>query len=242
MKITRRSILAALVFTAAAFLLTLLPVFYERGAMALYLGAVVMTIWYGGWRVGLITAVFAIVGAAWVLPPHFSMRIEGTDNHIRFGAFVGLIALITLTNRSLENARQRLAQTERRLAASVEAARVAAWEQDMGTGVFWCSPNFGFIFGRDNGDSDASDVSFLGLIHPDDQAQARETIQQAQANQSEFEFDHRIIRPDGQLRWIHTRGSVLFDEDGKGLRLMGISADITQAKARADALHTHSAA
>jgi PAS domain S-box-containing protein len=234
--------LAALGFTTVAFLLTLIPVFLERGAMALYLAAVVMKIRYGGWRAGLITAAFAILGAAWVLPPHYSMRIDGADNQLRFGMFVGLITLITITNRSLENARQRLAQTERRLVASVEAARVAAWEQDMETGTFWCSPNFGLIFGRSGSDAELSYDSFLGFIHPDDQAQARDTMQQAQSHRSEFEIDHRIIRPDGQVRWIHTRGSVHLDDEGKGLRMTGISADVTQAKARTDALQASSAA
>lgn len=249
-KIPTRSILAAFAFSATAFVISLFPVFIDRGAMALYLASVVMTIWYGGWKPGLITAGFAILAAAWILPPAYSMRVDGPENQLRFCMFVGLIVLMTITNRSLENARQRLAVTERRLVASVEAARVAAWEQDVENGVFWCSPNFGEIFGRHSGNSSSgssgaepSFESFLGYIHPDDQAQARDTMEQAKAHRSEFEIDHRIIRADGQVRWIHTRGSVHFDEVGQGLRMTGISADVTQAKARAaEALQASSAA
>jgi PAS domain-containing protein len=42
--------------------------------------------------------------------------------------------------------------------------------------------------------------------------------------------EFRIVRPDGQIRWIHERGVIVFDERGKPDSVSGISTDITVRK------------
>jgi PAS domain S-box-containing protein len=232
-KMPLRSLIVAVVCVAVAFLLNaLIPIFAQRGALVLYLAAVVLAIWYGGWKPGLVASVLAILGAAWVLPPENSMRIEQRADVLRFAMFVAVSALITLMHRSLENARARLALTERRLIASVEAARVAAWEQDLATGVFWYTPNFKLIFGHTSDESHGTYESFIGYIHPDDQARAREAFALALTRHPDFELEYRIIRTDGEIRWIHTRGRVYSDESGKPTRMAGIVADVSETKNR----------
>ena len=229
-----RTFIAAFAFVAVAVALTLfVPLFVERGAMVLLLAAVVLSIWYGGWKPGLVAAVLAIVAAAWVLPPKQSFLIDSLPDLARFTAFVVVAVLITLMHRSLENARRDLLLTEQRFTASVEAARIAAWDQDLATGVFWCSPNSELIFGRAPGGEGASYEGFVGYTHPDDQTRIRTAIADTRPANPEFELDHRIVRADGQIRWIHTRGRVHFDDSGKPVRMIGIAADVTETKGRA---------
>ena len=228
-----RTFLAAFAFVGVAVGMTLfVPLFVERGAMVLLLAAVVLSIWYGGWKPGLVAALLAIVAAAWVLPPKHSFVIDSVPDLARFGAFVVVAVLITLMHRSLENARRALVLSEQRFTASVEAARIAAWDQDLATGVFWCSPNFEHIFGRPAGDEKQAYEGFVGYTHPDDQTRVRSAIADARPASPEFELDHRIVRTDGNIRWIHTRGRVHFDDAGKPVRMIGIAADVTETKAR----------
>ena len=230
-----RTFLAAFAFVAVAVALTLfVPLFVERGAMVLLLAAVVLSIWYGGWKPGLVAAVLAIVAAAWVLPPKHSFLIGSMPDLARFGAFVVVAVLITLMHRSLENARRALLLSEQRFTASVEAARIAAWDQDLETGVFWCSPNFELIFGRPPGRPDDAPPfeGFIGYTHPDDQSRVRAAVADSRVATPEFELDHRIVRTDGEIRWIHTRGRVHFDDSGKPVRMIGIAADVTETKSR----------
>jgi PAS domain S-box-containing protein len=233
-----QSVLAAVAFVGIAVALTLfVPLFVERGAMVLLLAAVVLSIWYGGWKPGLFSALLAIVAAAWVLPPKGSFLIESFADLARFVAFVVVAVLITLMHRSLENARRELLLSEQRFTASVEAARIAAWDQDLSTGVFWCSPTFETIFGRTPGEQKESYEGFVGYTHPDDQVRVRSAIADARPGNPEFEMDHRIVRADGEIRWIHTRGRVHFDEVGKPSRMIGIAADVTETRIRAADKH-----
>ena len=48
-------------------------------------------------------------------------------------------------------------------------------------------------------------------------------------------MDYRIVRPDGGVRWVHDRGHLVHDEDGRPLRVVGIASDVT---ARIEAAHT----
>ena len=48
----------------------------------------------------------------------------------------------------------------------------------------------------------------------------------------EFEIEHRIVRPDGQTRWIITRGRIVHDDAGLHHQIIGVAADITDRKAR----------
>jgi PAS domain S-box-containing protein len=191
----------------------------------------------------VVAAVLAVAAAAWVLPPKHSLVIDKGADMARFVSFTIVAGLITAMHRSLEHARRDLVLTQQRLSASVEAARIAAWDQDLSTGAFWASPNFELIFGRKpEGDADApSEDSFLGYIHPEDQSAVRAAVAGAAAARPEFEIDHRIVRADGGVRWIHTRGRVHYDPAGKAVRMIGIAADVTEAKSRAAAELTSAA-
>src|SRR5262245_34917419 len=52
-----------------------------------------------------------------------------------------------------------------------------------------------------------------------------------------YEFEYRILRPSGEVRWLRTRGKVTRDAEGRARRRTGVVADITEAKLAAEALH-----
>ncbi len=67
----------------------------------------------------------------------------------------------------------------------------------------------------------------MSRIHPDDRDRVRaalfDTVRQAQP----FEFDHRIVRPDGEIRVLHNAGAVVRDESGAAVRVVGSCWDVT---------------
>ncbi|MGH8644162.1 MAG: EAL domain-containing protein [Gammaproteobacteria bacterium] len=67
------------------------------------------------------------------------------------------------------------------------------------------------------------------LIHPDDREMADQSIRRLK-NEGEVNIEYRIVRPDGQVRWLHDRGYAVRDGQGNVIRFDGIAADITERK------------
>jgi len=70
---------------------------------------------------------------------------------------------------------------------------------------------------------------WLRAVHPDDRERvARESQDLYESGLTESEY--RIMRPDGEVRWLYDRKHVTFDEEGSPIRLGGIASDITERK------------
>src|SRR5207237_10032335 len=72
--------------------------------------------------------------------------------------------------------------------------------------------------------------SYLARIHPEDRELVRERVARARASGKPFAYDHRIVVPDGRVRWVHGRGRVITDETGAAVRMVGTSQDITERR------------
>ena len=86
------------------------------------------------------------------------------------------------------------------------------------------------LFGRPPGEFSGTYEGFIGYIHPDDQDFVKRAITRIVEGAKEFEIEHRVVRPDGQTRWILTRGRIVCDEAGTAYQVIGVAADITEHK------------
>lgn len=127
--------------------------------------------------------------------------------------------------RKAEAARRR---SEDMLHLAQKAAKAAAWEWDMVKGATTWSEAIYELFDLEKG-VQPSYESFLSRVHPEDRERVQaETYRFAKSGDT-FQVDFRIIRHDG-VRWIRSTGKKFLDEHSKPLRLIGISADITDSK------------
>jgi PAS domain S-box-containing protein len=93
--------------------------------------------------------------------------------------------------------------------------------------VYYVSPAFAKIWGRPV-ESVLGDIAkFFETIHPDDRASVRASFRPPERAESEY----RVVRPDGELRWIRDRTFPVRDERGRFVRIVGIATDITPRKA-----------
>jgi PAS domain S-box-containing protein len=71
-------------------------------------------------------------------------------------------------------------------------------------------------------------TSFLDAIHPED----RDRVEQALEEQvtGGYDEEYRIVRPDGEVRWIHDRTDIVKDDTGEVYRIVGTASDITERK------------
>lgn len=134
-------------------------------------------------------------------------------------------------------ARRRYEETlrdgEERLKLATEAAEASPWAFDVQKACFWVGGRIREMFGLPPGDRLALE-DFLGLVHPDDRPTIRRMIEAPPPSQELGVVEYRIVRPDGQIRWMVTRGRACAVEAGdagrKPTRLMGITSDITARK------------
>lgn len=86
------------------------------------------------------------------------------------------------------------------------------------------------IYGLDSADFHPTLGAALALVHPDDLDRVTGAIDQAMADSGQFSLDHRIIRPSGEVRWVHLRARVIVTDDATPARMLGLVLDITDRK------------
>ncbi len=127
-----------------------------------------------------------------------------------------------------KRAEEALRASEGRLSLALAAGQMGVWEWDLRTGAVFWSPECYNIFGVKS--FDGKRESFIDFVHPEDRGLLQLRIKQALEERTSYIHDFRIIRPDGNVRWITGRGQAEYDEDGKPLRLVGNTQDTTERK------------
>ena len=132
---------------------------------------------------------------------------------------------------ALERSRgeQALRESEERLGHAASAAEAGLWIMDTDKGFVWATRKLRELFQFDP-DEELHFDRFLSAIHPDDRGRVRELTRQSLDNREALNLEYRIVRPDGSLRWISSRGNPSSEKSGLPERLMGVSIDVTERK------------
>jgi len=127
---------------------------------------------------------------------------------------------------------QALRTHEEQLRLALTATGVGGWDWDSQTGRFCWSRQVDRLLGVSDGSRPHSQEEWLALIHPDDrQAMARAMRRAREQADTEIVLEHRVVRPDGTLRWFVWTGQIIRDREGKAVHMLGM-VRATQAVAR----------
>jgi len=96
--------------------------------------------------------------------------------------------------------------------------------------LLYVSPVFEKIWGQPCEVVARDPYAFMDFIHPDDQHRVREAIAERDRLWGDLDLEYRIVRPDGEIRWIYDRGFPIRNEAGQVYRIVGIASDITDRK------------
>ena len=140
---------------------------------------------------------------------------------------------VTERHRSAEALRV----AEERMRFALEAAGVGIWDFDFATNALTCSPILEQHCGVEPGAFGGSFDAFLERVHPDDRQSLLDARRQAFETGADFAVTHRVIRPDGAVRWLRGVGRVLLDGGGAAVRSVGITLDITEQRALEEQFH-----
>ena len=126
-----------------------------------------------------------------------------------------------------------LQESEARQHQVLEASRIGTFDVDLVSGeAIWNSMEFELL-GLQPGEALPGAETFFRHVHPEDLAGARASWESA-IHKGSFNAEFRIIRPDGEVRWLKGRGNMLYDqnldEPRPALRYLGVNYDITERK------------
>lgn len=165
-----------------------------------------------------------------------AMRV-GVDDYLMKG---NLTRLAPAIERELENAASRQSQkraeeylrrSEENLATAQRIAHLGSWETDLVNNRLFWSDEVYRIFGVSKDDFGATLESFISFIHPEDRQSVQANADAALSQNAPYNIEHRIVRPDGEIRVVCETGEVTFDESGEAIRFVGTVQDITERNA-----------
>jgi diguanylate cyclase (GGDEF)-like protein/PAS domain S-box-containing protein len=114
------------------------------------------------------------------------------------------------------------------LAKAQRIARLGNWDWDIQKGHLSWAGEVYESFNMPARAFDATFQEFIRCVHPEDREHIQKAFEAAIAGAGPFDIEHRIIGADGRMRFVHQRGEVAFDENGKAVRLTGTTQDISE--------------
>lgn len=118
-----------------------------------------------------------------------------------------------------------------RLSLALSATGLGVWEHDLSTGKVAWSDTMHRLLGLTAQQFSGSPQEVLSLVHPEDRGTFRTTYEGAMRGEADaFAQEFRIVRPDGEVRWVYQRGQVRRDSAGHAHALLGVAFDITDRK------------
>ena len=121
--------------------------------------------------------------------------------------------------------------SEVRLQLAQSAANIGVFDWDIAAQKGVWSSELERIWGLPVGAFDGTVEAWRRLVHPDDQTSAQAgLLRSLEDPTTASEFEYRIVRPDGAMRWIYAKTKTLCDTEGQAVRMVGINLDITDRK------------
>src|SRR5260370_37959520 len=136
-----------------------------------------------------------------------------------------------LTGIAIERklAREQLQRSEAYLAEAQRLSHTGSWAGAPGPGeiTYWSEECYRVLGFDPHGDV-ARLETFFQRIHPDDRARTPEQLEGASRERTGFEFDYRIVHPDGEIKAIHTVGHPFFRPSGALVEYAGAENHVTE--------------
>ncbi|RJP19942.1 MAG: hybrid sensor histidine kinase/response regulator, partial [Candidatus Omnitrophota bacterium] len=145
-----------------------------------------------------------------------------------------LLALISLVDVFVKN--RALGQSEKWLSQAQRIAHIGHWIADVPQNKLTCSDEVYRIFNIAPHQFNGTYESYLHYVHPDDGEAVRQAVRSAVKRNQPFRIDHKIVRPDGEIRTVQIQAEVAVDDSGRISRLMGTLQDITALRQTEEAL------
>jgi PAS domain S-box-containing protein len=237
------AVLSVAIAAGAALFLT-----HFSATLTPFLLAVGATVWYAGAGPGTLAVVLSVLSLHFFfVSPSYSFSFPHAD--LVYLVLCTAVALVVgwvaaARGRAEQEIRQahdaldakvlerttELRESESKLEEAQRMARVGYWERDVRTGLVNWSEQSNRIFGLAPNEGPLPIARYQELVHPEDRPRIMAAVAEALAGGSRYDVEYRIVRPNGEVRIIHSQGDVTMDEADRPRRIFGTVQDITERK------------
>lgn len=129
-----------------------------------------------------------------------------------------------------------LTDSEERLRMALDAGAMGIWDWDLNTNEIIATSRHAALFCEHPESGLGTYRTLSHRIHPEDRRPFEDALWTAREGRTLFQHEFRVLWPDGSVRWMNARGRYFFQPDGRAVRLLGLTADITERKRAEEAL------
>ena len=146
-----------------------------------------------------------------------------------------LVAQVFTNALARKRSEEILRESEARLSLATDAAGAGLWIMTLATEQVWVTPRTRELF-QFLPEEDLTYQRFFEVIHPEDRDLVRRGVTAAAQAGVELNVEYRLVLPDGNIRWVVSRGGARPSVVGKPDSVMGVTLDITERKQAEEAL------
>lgn len=151
------------------------------------------------------------------------------------GNVIGLVGIgRDITER--KQTEETLQKSQANLSQAQQIAHLGSWAMNLETSDLDWSDESYRIFGLSPTGIGMTQERFFDYVYPEDKEAVLKVTEDALNNNKPFDIEHRIVRPDGETRFVLEQAEVIFDESGRPLEMIGTVQDITERKQAEEAL------
>jgi len=164
------------------------------------------------------------------------LRLDGTTFWVEGKGVMTSIAgtpVVQVIMRDITGRRRAedaLRESRAALEKAQEMAHIGNWTWDLRTNRTIVSPELTRVFGIEKDGSEVDNRVLMDSIHPEDRKMVEEAVHRAIQEHTKLSVDCRIVRPDGEVRFVHFEGEVMLDDQRQPIRFFGTASDITERK------------
>ena len=122
-------------------------------------------------------------------------------------------------------------QVEEKLSGVLDSIPMVVWSISAEYALLYMNPASHVIYGRSVAEFAADPTLWTKIVHADDRTKVRQWLARVLIGDPET-LEYRIVRPDGEVRWLEDRARTARDADGNPLRLNGVATDISERRVR----------
>jgi PAS domain S-box-containing protein len=220
-------LLAAFLGLLAAGFSLLIPEGATRRTLVIGILVVLISALSDGRIAGWIAVATSAAGFFWLLSPSpSSWRYSG--DLVLLAIYVAVCAVLIEIVYRLRREQRKLMDRDYRLRMAQRAARVWFWKIDLFTlQIQWSRDALGIEGTKPAKLSESLESYLRERVHRDDEERVRRAILGASKERPSFEQEYRLCNPNGELRWILSKGRFFCDE-GQPAMMLGMATDITE--------------